>query len=117
MARGDCRALGRLPGIYPSGPDDEKRFVYRCWMEEGRQEMDACIGMMHIADRASIPAIIDVLRRNEPILHPNGQWTIIDTSGACLAALGTATGLPGPELKAMARQWSPAWRAWADQRP
>jgi len=116
-AHDDCGSVERLPGIYPMGDVGEKRFVYRCWMNDAIREMDACIGMIEIADEESVSAIVSVLRRNEPVRSPtDGRVHLIDTASACLSALATATSSTPEAIREKSKGWSAMWRMWAEQK-
>lgn len=114
MSSNDCRAVITLPGMYPRGTDEEKRFVYHCWMRLTGRDLDSCIGMIEVGDRTSLPLILRVLGRNEPVRHPSGGMSLIDTAGACLEALQRIESLDEPALRKRAATWSRAWRRWAE---
>ena len=114
MASGRCENVMRLPGIYPNGsPPKDQRFVYHCWMAHGQMDLDSCIGMIQVGDATSVPWIITVLKRNEPTRMENGEYTMIDTAGACVEAFERIT---RRKARDAAREWGGSWASWAAQR-
>ncbi len=114
MAANNCDAVMRLPGYYPRGlPDDAGRFVYHCWMAAGQMDLDSCIGMTEVGDQSSVPLIVAVLKRTPPERSPSGQWSVIDTAGACIAAFERIT---HRKARDAAPAWGPAWSEWARAR-
>ena len=116
MSRGDCRAVLTLPGMYPLGSDDDKRFVYHCWMREPQMDLDTCIGMTEVGDATSRELIISALQRNPPVRMPqpsDRKFALIDTAGACLSALQRIDGLNEEQLKTAASRWGEVWAEWS----
>ncbi len=118
-ARGNCDGLQNLPGMYPHATFDAdvQRYVYHCWMRHRHLTADICIGLRDIANHESIPGIVSLLRHYEPERDDHGRLHLIDTAHTCLGALRTATAASDAEIREMAKEWSPAWRAWAEAQP
>jgi hypothetical protein len=94
------------------GSDDEKRAIYHCWVEHTERDLDSCIGLEKSGDKSSVPFIQRVLLRNEPRVDPKGNMGLIDTAGACLAALQRIEQIDTAELHRRAATWSPMWQRW-----
>ena len=94
------------------GNDAEKRATYHCWIEHTERDLDSCLGLKDVGDKSSVPLIERVLLRNEPTVDDRGNIHLIDTAGACLAALERIEQIDTAALHRRAATWSPAWQRW-----
>jgi hypothetical protein len=96
------------------GSDAEKRATYHCWIDNSARDLDSCIGLKESGDKSSVPFIERVLLRNQPSVDDRGNVLLVDTAGACLAALQRIEQIETAELHRRAATWSPMWKRWTE---
>jgi hypothetical protein len=116
-AKGDCDSVSVLPGTYPRGSDEDRRYVIHCWLEHGggADDLDACIEIGEIGNATSLLPIEAALKRNPPSCD-DGGCQMFDTNVACRSAYQSFARVSDDEFLERAKSWGPEWQRFASER-